>query len=80
MWNVALDSKGGPKQTDNGCPGCIGLVTVNEQTHAVTYGSEYYQLGQVSSFVEPGAVRIGSPNFVTYSLNSSGIETVSSGT
>jgi len=79
VWNVALDPEGGPKQTDNGCPGCIGLATINEQTQAFTFNTEYYELGQVSAFVEPGAVRVDSPNFVTYGTNSSNIETVSSG-
>lgn len=79
MWNVALDPQGGPKGTANGCPGCSGVVTIDEQSHTVSFSSEYYQLGQVSAFVQPGAARIDSPNFVTYSLNSSNIETVSSG-
>jgi glucosylceramidase len=79
VWNVALDPQGGPKQTSNGCPGCIGLVTINEQTQAFSFNTEYYQLGQVSAFVQPGAVRIDSPNFVTYGTNSSNIETVTSG-
>jgi glucosylceramidase len=80
VWNVALDPQGGPKQTNNGCPGCIGLATVNEQTQSFAFTTEYYQLGQVSGFVQPGAVRIDSPNFVTYGTNSSnGFESVSSG-
>lgn len=77
LWNIALDPQGGPKQVANGCPGCVGIVTVDEQTHTVSYGREYYQLGQVSAFVKPGAVRVDSPDFVTYGVNSSNIETVS---
>ncbi len=79
VWNVALDPQGGPKQSDNGCPGCIGLVTVNEQSQSYSFNTEYYQLGQVSAFVQPGAVRIDSPNFVAYSTNKSNILAVSSG-
>jgi glucosylceramidase len=79
VWNLALDPQGGPHGTAYGCPGCTGVVTIDEQSHTVSFGSEYYQLGQVGAFVQPGAVRIDSPNFVTYGLNSSNIETVSPG-
>ena len=66
LWNLALDPAGGPVQQPNrGCRGCTGIVTIDEQTHAVTYGLNYYQLGQVSKFVSPGAVRIASNTFVT---------------
>ena len=78
-WNLALDPQGGPHGTAYGCPGCTGVVTIDEQSHTVSFSSEYYQLGQLSAFVQPGAVRIDSPNFVTYGLNSSNIETVSPG-
>ena len=37
-----------------------GLVTINPSTGAVSYNEEYYALGQIAKFVEPGAVRIGS--------------------
>ena len=79
VWNVALDPQGGPHGTAYGCLGCTGVVTIDEQSHTVSFGSEYYQLGQISAFVQPGAVRIGSPSFVTYNPDSSNIETVSSG-
>jgi glucosylceramidase len=79
VWNAALDPEGGPHGTAYGCPGCTGVVTINEQSHTFSFSSEYYQLGQVSAFVHPGAVRIDSPNFVTYGVDSSNIETVSSG-
>src|SRR5438270_12118185 len=46
---------------------------------AMTLRNEYYQLGQVSSFVQPGARRIDSENFVTYGVNGSNIETVRPG-
>ena len=57
LWNLALDPAGGPVQRPNlGCPGCTGVVTISEQTQAVSYGLNYYQLGQISEFVVPGAV------------------------
>jgi glucosylceramidase len=59
LWNLALDPNGGPVQQPNsGCRGCTGVVTISEQTHTVSYGLNYYQLGQISKFVQPGAVRI----------------------
>jgi glucosylceramidase len=79
VWNVALDPQGNPRQPANGCPGCRGLVTIDEQAHTVGVGREYFQLGQVSAFVQPGAARIGSPTFVRYGSTASDIETVSAG-
>ena len=79
VWNVALDPQGGPKQAASGCPGCHGLVTLHEQTHTLSFGPEYFQLGQVSAFVQPGAARIDSPNFVSYGANSANSATVSGG-
>ena len=79
VWTAALDPNGGPIQPGNNCGGCRGLVTIDEQSHTMTLRTEYYQLGQVSEFVQPGARRIDSPDFVTYSVNGSNIETVTSG-
>lgn len=39
---------------------------MNEATRTTTYTADYYQLGQASSFVQPGAHRIGSEHFVSY--------------
>jgi glucosylceramidase len=65
LWNLALDPAGGPVQPPNsGCPRCTGLLTISERTHTATPGLGYYQLGQLSKFVEPGAVRISSERFV----------------
>jgi O-glycosyl hydrolase len=59
LWNLALDPSGGPVQPPNyGCGICTGVITVDEQTHSASYGLNYYQLGQVSRYVQPGAVRI----------------------
>lgn len=78
VWSVALEPNGQPIQTPNSCGGCRGLVSVDPSTGTVTYRTEYYQFGQVSSFVQPGAWRIDSPNFVTYGVNGSNWESISS--
>ncbi len=65
LWNIALDSSndgkggGGPKM-GTGCGGCTGLVTIDQATGNATYTTNYYQLGQVSKFVVPGAYHIAS--------------------
>jgi glucosylceramidase len=65
LWNIALDPHGGPVQPPNfGCAGCIGLATVDERTHRYRLTRDYYQLGQASRFVVPGAVRVASNTFV----------------
>jgi glucosylceramidase len=79
VWAIATDPTGGPIQPGNNCGGCRGLVTIDEQTHTATLLPEYYQLGQISSFVQPGAARIDSPNFVSYGVNGSNILTVTPG-
>jgi glucosylceramidase len=67
LWSVALDPRGGPVQPPNyGCRRCTPVVMINERTHTVSYRWDYYQLGQFSNFVQPGAYRIGSNNFVSY--------------
>jgi glucosylceramidase len=80
LWNLALDPSGGPVQAPNyGCPGCTGLVTISEPTHTATLGLGYYQLGQVSKFVEAGAYRIGSERFVRDYHSPSGAFGISAG-
>jgi glucosylceramidase len=75
LWNLALDQDGGPVQPPNGgCMGCTGIVRINDTTHTVTLTRDYYQLGQVSRFLQPGAVRIGSNNFVTYRYIPTGVD------
>ncbi len=67
LWNLALDPSGGPVEPPNsGCPRCRGVVTVDGSRDTVTYGPDYYALGQLGEFVEPGARRISSNTFVTY--------------
>lgn len=66
LWNLALDPSGGPVQPPNsGCHRCTGLLRISEQTHKVSYSLNYFQLGQLSKFVQPGAVRIRSPRWVS---------------
>jgi glucosylceramidase len=79
IWSIALDPNGNPIQTPNSCSGCRGAVSIDQGTGNVTFLPEYYQLGQVSAYVQPGATRIDSPNFVTYSTSGFSPETVSSG-
>jgi len=68
LWNLAVDPSGGPVQPPNrGCPGCTGLVTIDERTHRVTPTLDLFQLGQLSKFVRPGAQRVASTHFVGYS-------------
>jgi glucosylceramidase len=72
-WSLALDQNLGPNLTQNaglgGCNTCTPIVTVNNQTGAVTKDIEYYTLGHYSKYVLPGAVRI-------YSSDANGIDTV----
>lgn len=80
LWNLALDPAGQPVQPpDSGCPGCTGVATVNENTGTYTLSADYYELAQLSHFVAPGAVRVGTPNFVSYDLDSAYQTTVSAG-
>ncbi len=57
-WNLALDENGGPHQghCDNRCNGVVEISSDG----TVTRGAEYYVLGHLTKFVDPGAVRIGS--------------------
>ena len=68
-WNAANNSSLGPR-TPGGCNTCLGAITVNNST-SYTRNVAYYIIGQISKFVKPGAVRIGS------SSTSGTIQTVS---
>lgn len=59
LWNLALDNNNGPK--NGGCNDCRGVVTVNSNG---TFDEEveYYALGHLSKFVNPGAKRVKSNN------------------
>jgi glucosylceramidase len=73
LWNIATDPAGGPVEAPNsGCHGCRGLVTINESTHQVTFNPDYYELGQIGAFLQSGAWRISSNNFISYRPQPSG--------
>ena len=65
-WNVALDPSGGPHV--GGCGNCTGILTIGPGDR-VTPDAEYYTLGHLSRFVQPGAVRIASTSFGTTGWN-----------
>jgi glucosylceramidase len=80
LWNLALDPQGGPVEVPNyTCAGCTGLARVDEQTGSFSLGLTFYQLGQVSKFVAPGARRIASTHFVHYAYAGPGTNLASSG-
>ncbi len=80
LWNLALDPDGGPVQPPNhGCPGCVGLARIDERTGSVSLTRAYYQLGQASAFVAPGAQRIASNHFVAYVYPRRGVNVVTPG-
>lgn len=56
-WNLVLDEKHGPQL--GGCTDCRGLLTIGPNG-AVTKTVEYYVVGHLSKFVDPGAFRIES--------------------
>ena len=62
-WNIALDENDGPQ--NGGCDDCRGVVTIYQSTGAVEYNEEYYILGHLSKFVDPGSHRIDSTNYTT---------------
>ena len=71
VWNLMLDSDLGPNR-DGGCQTCYGAVDIdNTKYETIVRNSHYYIIGQLSSVVKPGAVRIGTtgykPNGITYS-------------
>ncbi|MBL0735345.1 RICIN domain-containing protein [Flavobacterium sp. GN10] len=57
-WNAANNPSFGPR-TPGGCTTCLGAITVNNST-SYTKNVAYYIIGQISKYVKPGAVRIGS--------------------
>ena len=67
LWNLALSPAGGPVQRPNkGCPGCYGLATVDPAQGQAWLSSAYFELGQASSAIEPGARIVASTSFATY--------------
>jgi glucosylceramidase len=60
-WGMALDQNRGPF-IPGGCGDCTALITVNQNTGAVSYNIDYYTLGHFSKFVLPSAERVYSSN------------------
>jgi len=58
-WNLANDEAWGP-HTSGGCSDCLGAVTIQGGSGAVTRNVAYYIIGHASRFVPAGSVRVGS--------------------
>ena len=58
-WNLANDENYGP-HTSGGCSKCLGGVTINSSSAAVTRNVGYYIVGHAARFVDPGSVRVRS--------------------
>ncbi|MBV9310061.1 MAG: hypothetical protein JOZ73_04475 [Solirubrobacterales bacterium] len=73
FWSLALDPQGGPVQPPNkGCGHCTGLITIDEKTRTFRLSPTYFELGQASLFIEPGARRLGSEHFASYGFSGGG--------
>lgn len=59
FWNLALNENSGPR--NGGCMNCRGVVTINTSSGNVGRNVEYYLLGHIAKFVQPGAVRLPTP-------------------
>ncbi|HEX3590491.1 MAG TPA: ricin-type beta-trefoil lectin domain protein, partial [Pseudonocardiaceae bacterium] len=60
-WSLAVDQTMGPH--NGGCGTCQGLITVHNgdaRSGQVDFTVEYYDMGQLTKFVQPGAFRIDS--------------------
>jgi glucosylceramidase len=60
-WSLAVDQNMGPH--NGGCGVCSGLITVHNgdnRSGQVDFNIEYYDMGQLTKFVRPGAFRIAS--------------------
>lgn len=58
-WNLANDETFGP-HTEGGCTTCLGAVTIDSRSAAVTRNVAYYIVGHLARFVDPGSVRVAS--------------------
>ena len=68
LWNLALDQNSGPQ--NGGCTNCRGVVTIDDSVSpsTITYNVEYYVLGHLGKFVQPGAYRIDSNTYGSGSI------------
>ncbi|MCL6459942.1 MAG: glycosyl hydrolase [Gorillibacterium sp.] len=57
-WNIALDEHNGPTVLAKST--CRGLLRITQSTKEIEYNLDYYTMGHISKFVQPGAVRIES--------------------
>lgn len=60
LWNLLADEANGPYMQPGGCAICRPVTTLNTGDQTWQHHDDYYALGHVAKFVEPGAVRIGS--------------------
>jgi len=60
LWNMALDENNGPVVPEFGRSTCRGVVTVNQNTKALTYNLDFLTLAHFSDFLEKDALRIDS--------------------
>jgi glucosylceramidase len=65
-WSLATDQNLGPH--NGGCGTCEGLIVVHhgdDRSGEIYYTIEYYDMGQLTKFVRPGAYRIDSTASIT---------------
>jgi glucosylceramidase len=69
-WGMALNPSSGPNvaNANGGCTNCRGMVTVDNSNGTFTLNEDYYIWAQFAKFVQPGAVRIASPNLESSDL------------
>ena len=69
-WGMALNPSSGPNvaSSSGGCTNCRGMITVDNSNGTFTLNEDYYIWAQFAKFVQPGAVRIASPNLESSDL------------
>ncbi len=60
-WNVALDEVNGPTVLPHST--CRGVVKIVQETGEIIYNLDYYTMGHISKFVQPGARRVESDHY-----------------
>lgn len=65
VWNLMLDSERGPYRP-GGCATCFGAVDIYSGDYVtITGNSHYYVVGQLSSVVKSGAVRVAAGGYTS---------------
>ncbi len=59
-WNLAADQNFDPHTGDGGCNQCMGAITINNTSGAISRNVSYYIIAHASKLVPPGSVRVGS--------------------